>query len=105
LGGLTLNLIFPINQAGLQDISFEGLYIRRWLLRREVGFEEGEDGLVQSRPIGKGPRDYLATKLSVNFSKSFGASVSYEYGRLPPSFKLVDHKVSIGLTYKVKLDR
>jgi len=103
--GTTLNLVFPIQAAGLHDISFEGSYIRRWLLRREVSFKEDNDGNPQPLSIGKGPRDYVSTKLNVDFTKAFGLTVSYEYGSLPPTFKLVDHKTTIGLTYKVKIDR
>jgi hypothetical protein len=105
LAGTTLNLIFPIQAAGLQDISFEGSYIRRWLLRREIGFEEDDEGNLKAVSIGRGPRDYVTAKINLDFTKAFGATVSYEYGQLPPSFKLVDHKTSIGLTYKVKIDR
>lgn len=101
--GTTLNLVFPIQAAGLQEISLEGSYIRRWPLRREVSFAEDDDGNLQTISIGKSPRDYVTTKINLDFSKAFGATISYEYGELPPSFKLVDHKTSIGLTYKVKI--
>jgi len=102
--GTTMNLIFPIHKAGIYDISFEGDYTRRWLLKREIYFEEADDNGFQPLRIGKGPRDYLSTKFNLNFTKSFGTTVSYEYGRVPPSFKMVNHKTSFGLTYKIKLD-
>lgn len=103
--GTTLNLIFPLQAADLEDISFEASYIRRWPLRREVSFEEDDNGDLQPLPIGTSPRDHVNLKLNFNFTKSFGSTISYEYGELPPSFKLVDHKTSIGLTYKIKVDR
>lgn len=105
LAGTTLNLIFPIQAAGLQDISFEGAYIRRWPLRQEISFEEDDDGNLKTLSIGRSPRDHVTAKLNLGFTKAFGATISYEYGQLPPSFGLVDHKTSIGLTYKVKIDR
>ena len=105
IAGTTLNLIFPIQAAGLQDISIEGSYIRRWPLRREVSFEEDDDKKLKLVSIGTSPRDYVTAKVNFDFTKAFAATVSYEYGRLPPTFKLVDHKTTIGLTYKVKLDR
>jgi len=104
LGGTTLNLIFPLHAPGIDDVSFETSYIRRWLLRKEVSFEEDDDGNLQALRIGTSPRDHVEVKFNVNFSKSFGSTISYEYGSLPPSFKLVDHKTSIGLTYKIKLN-
>jgi hypothetical protein len=102
--GTTMNLIFPINKAGIYNISFEGDYTRRWLLKREVYFEETDDNGFQPLRIGKGPRDYLSTKFNLNFTKEFGTTISYEYGRVPPSFNMVNHKVSFGLTYKIKLE-
>ncbi len=102
--GTTMNLIFPIQKAGIHDISFEGEYTRRWLLRREIYFEKTDDNGLQPLQIGKGPRDYLLTKFNLNFTKSFGLSLSYENGRLPPSFKAVNQKISLGLTYKIKLE-
>jgi hypothetical protein len=32
----------------------------------------------------------------------WGLSVKHEYGALPPVFNFLDHKVSIGLTFKLK---
>lgn len=105
LAGTTLNLIFPMQSAGLHAISFEGSYIRRWPLRPEVSFEEDDDGNLKALTIGKSPRDYVTAKANFDFTKAFGLSVGYEYGELPPNFKLVDHKTTIGLTYKIKIDR
>lgn len=105
IAGTSLTLIFPVNAPGLHDLSLEGSYIRRWPLRREISFEEDEDGNLKTLSIGKAPRDHVTSKFNINFSESFGASISYEYGQLPPAFKLVDHKTTIGLTYKIKLDR
>ncbi len=102
--GTTMNLIFPIQKGGIHNISFEGEYTRRWLLKRETYFEETDDNGVQPLQIGKGPRDYLLTKFNLNFTKSFGLTLSFENGRLPPSFKTVNQKVTFGLTYKIKLD-
>jgi hypothetical protein len=102
--GKNINLVFPVQKAGIHDVSFEGEYTRRWLLRREIYFEKTDDNGLQPLQIGKGPRDYLLTKFNLNFTKSFGLSLSYENGRLPPSFKTVNQKISFGLTYKIKLE-
>ena len=103
--GTTLNLIFPLHKRELDALSFEASYIRRWPLRREVSFEEDDDGNLQALPIGTSPRDHVDLKFNVNFTKAFGSTISYEFGELPPSFKRVDHKTTIGLTYKIKVDR
>lgn len=104
LVGSTMNLIFPIQKAGLYDFSIEGEYTRRWLMKREITFQEADGGLFQPLEIGKGPRDYLSTKFTLNFTKYLGGTLSFERGKVPPSFKMVNNKLTIGLTYKVKID-
>jgi hypothetical protein len=99
-----MNLIFPIQKAGIYDISFEGEYTRRWLLKREIFFTKSDENGFQPLFVGKGPRDYLLTKLNLDFTKYLGLSISFENGRIPPDFKTVDQKVTVGLTYKIKLD-
>lgn len=101
LVGSTLNLIFPFT-AGLQDLGFEVSYIRRFPLQREVSFEEDDDHKLVPIRFGRSPRDYIKAGINLNFTKAFGSTLSYEYGSLPPLYKLVDHKFSIGLTYKIK---
>ncbi len=68
---------------------------------REVYFEKAEDDELRPAFFGRNPRDWIEAKLSFNFSDAFGAYVGYEYGQQPPSYKLVDHRMKIGLIYKV----
>jgi hypothetical protein len=105
IAGTTLNLVFPIQKSGLQDIGFEASYIRRWPLRRELSFEEDDDGNLKLLENGTDPRDYVKANFNISFTKKFGLTLGYEYGQLPPSFKLVDSKYGIGLTFKAKIDR
>lgn len=95
-GSLYVNL-FPkqINGASLQVD-----YVRRFLFRREIGFTENDDKALVPVAIGKGPRDDFKATFGLDFSDFAGLTFSYEYGRLPPIFSLVDHKFSFGLVYK-----
>ena len=99
------NLIVPLIKKPDQDVLiFEGTYSRRVLFEEEIGFRENDEGDLEEVFVGKGPREFAEAKLS--FSKGFwGFSVGYEYGELPPAFKLVDHKFKIGFTFKLKFDR
>jgi len=101
--GTTVNLIFPLQKPGLREVGLESSYVRRWPLRREVSFKTDAAGKLVPLPIGTNPRDYVTVKLNLNFLQGFGSAIKYEWGELPPSFNLVDHKLSIGLTYKVKV--
>lgn len=104
LGGATLNLKFPLRKLGKDSsISLEALYERRWLLKREISFEEQEDGSLKSVTFGTNPRDWVEGKLIFKFNQFFGPFIGYEYGEQPPAFKLVDHKMKIGLIVSAKL--
>jgi hypothetical protein len=95
-------LYFDHEFAGDKSLSFQVDYVRRFLLRREVSFEEDKDKKLVPLFLGRGPRDYLKTTLEYDFDKFTGFTLSYEYGRLPPNYELVDNKYSVGLVYKFK---
>jgi hypothetical protein len=101
--GTSANLIFPLGKPGLTEISLEASQIRRWPLQKEVSFKTDSAGALTPLPIGTSPRDYVTVKLNLVFLQGFGSTIGYEWGELPPSFNLVDHKLSIGLTYKAKV--
>lgn len=85
-----------------KPLTFQVDYIRRFLLRREVSFEEDDDKKLVALSVGRGPRDHVKAAFEYGFSDFLGMTLSYEYGRLPPNFQLVDHKYGLGLTYKFK---
>jgi len=99
LVGATAYLGFPINRFLLDTISLQSEYIRRWSLTSEVGVEKAGDKYV---PVyaGRGPRDYVSTKLDFGFNDYLSLTIGHTYGSLPPNFKLIDHKYSIGMTFK-----
>ncbi|HKO98695.1 MAG TPA: hypothetical protein VJU86_16975 [Pyrinomonadaceae bacterium] len=97
-GSLYLNLLPKADKA----LSLQIDYIRRFLLLREISFEEDKDKKLVALPVGRGPRDHLKLTLEYDFSDFMGTGLNYEYGRLPPNFELVDHKYGFGLIYKFK---
>lgn len=99
LVGGSLYIDFPRQFKGL---SFQTDYVRRFLINREIRFEVDKDKKLVPLNLGRGPRDYLKTGFTFNFSDFAGATLNYEYGSLPPNFQLVDSKFSFGLVYKFK---
>lgn len=97
-GSLYLNLVPKAEKA----LTFQIDYIRRFLLLREVSFTEDDDKKLVPLAVGRGPRDHVKVALEYGFTDFLGTTLSYEYGRLPPNFQLVDHKYGFGLTYKFK---
>jgi hypothetical protein len=102
LGGLDMLLDIPI-EHGIDGITLSGAYTRRWLLKRELGFKVNDDKTLSLTEFGKSPRDFVEAKIDFNINKFFGPYIAYDWGQVPPSYKLLDHRVRIGLTYKFKL--
>jgi hypothetical protein len=98
--GGSLYFTFPLEND--KALSIQADYIRRFLLRREFSFTEDDDKKLVPLNVGKGPRDYLKANVQYDFAKFTALTFSYEYGRLPPNFELVNHKYSFGLLLKFK---
>lgn len=104
LVGANLRLNYPINQEKGRDINWTNSFTRRWLLTSELGYETDDDDKLQLVRFGKSPRDYFKSNVNYSFNKLFGFFVEYEWGQIPPSYKLVDHRFRVGFTYKFKFD-
>jgi len=48
------------------------------------------------------PRHYVKTELGFTLWDPISFSITHEYGEIPPAFRLVDHKVAIGLTLAIQ---
>jgi hypothetical protein len=104
--GTTLNLRFPLKSMGKDSaLSLEANYERRWPLKREVSFEENDDGTLKAVTFGTNPRDWVDAKFIFKFNKFFGPFVGYQYGEQPPSFKLVDHQFKAGFIISAKRNK
>ena len=92
-------------------LTIDGVYERRWPLRAEIGFrndtievENGKDMTIQVPAFfGARPRQWAEAKLNYNFNQFFGMFTGYQYGELPPAYKLVDHSFRFGLVVKAKI--
>lgn len=103
LAGTDLRLVFFIKKnEKAPDVEWTTSYIRRWLLTDELGFKADAAGNLQLRTFGTSPRDHFASKFSVRMNKFFDIFTAYEWGQVPPSYKLVDHRFRLGFAYKFK---
>jgi hypothetical protein len=78
----------------LDRINFNTEYKLRLPQSAEI-FTQTIDGEKQTF-FTKRPRHYAASDLDFMFAPSYGLALKYRYGTLPPAFKLVDSKVSVG---------
>jgi hypothetical protein len=102
-GGASLYLLFNTGNKLLDSLSFQTDYIRRWPLRGEISFTEDDKGKLSPLFIGRNPRDYVTSKIELGINDFFGIAVGYDYGKLPPNFKLVDSHFTFGFVYKKRL--
>jgi hypothetical protein len=54
--------------------------------------------MVDDPFLSSQPRHYIKNEISFGLWKPLSFSVTHEYGAIPPAFRLVDHKVTFGLT-------
>jgi hypothetical protein len=102
LAGAAIDFLLLLNEKEESEIAITNEYIRRWPLSKELGFKADDAGVLQLVDFGKGPRDYFKSGISWQFNKFAGIFVNYEWGRVPPSYKLVDHSVKAGFLFKLK---
>lgn len=111
LAGSTVYVRLYQGEASFARLTLDGLYQRRWSLRSEVGFTDitvkddaGKDvKLTVPTFFGKAPHQWADAKISYNLTEYFGIYAGYQYGQLPPVYKLVDHAFKFGLVFKAKL--
>ena len=87
----------------LHEISWTGEYKVRIPTTEEpfTGFINGTKTTLSTTKA----RHYVQTQLAFLFQSNYGVSLSYEYGSLPPGFKMLHHKVSAGLFVQFKQAR
>jgi hypothetical protein len=103
LAGANIILDVPLAKTGLQGITWDTSYTRRWLFSNELGFKTNDDDELVLTTYGKSPRDFFQSKVEFTINKFLNPYVSYEWGEVPPSYKLVDHRFRVGFVYKFKL--
>jgi hypothetical protein len=57
---------------------------------------------VDAPSLNTKPRHYIKNELGFTLWDPLSFTITHEYGEIPPAFRLVDHKVSVGLTLAVQ---
>lgn len=89
------------NAAPERNFAWETNYVIRWPLMSEV--EYNGDGVLTN--FGRRPKDHFETKLIFNLSPYLSPYIGFEWGRLPPNYKLVDQVTKIGFVYKFSFSK
>jgi hypothetical protein len=103
LAGADLRLAFFLKEDSDEpEINWTTSYERRWPLTDELRFKTDDNDDLVLVSFGTSPRDYVSSKVSYQFNKFFETFLEYEWGQVPPSYKLVDHRFRLGFAYKYK---
>jgi hypothetical protein len=74
-------------------------FVERWFMHDEFAFDKDDKGTPVFRAFGRRPRAHFDTDLGINLNDYFTPTVSYEWGEVPPLYKLVRHKLTFKLAY------
>jgi len=102
VAGATLSVDFKPNLVLFQNIHLASAYKVRLPVEPQVYTltQMNSAGKVIDVPfLSTQPRHYIKNEISFGLWKPISFSVSHEYGTIPPAFRLVDHKVTIGFTF------
>jgi hypothetical protein len=89
-----------LRPKGFNRVNLSANYLVR-LPRSAEPFTEKING-VKITSLTRRPRHHVAADLGLMFAPSYGLTVKYRYGSLPPAFNLVEHKVSVGFVLQLK---
>lgn len=103
--GGSITFYVPTGASGIESISFENTYVRRWLFEDEVTIKDNEDKTRSPLFVGTSPKSHFQSTFSFSPTKLFAINITYEYGQQPPLFKKIEHKVSLGFAFQGRAER
>jgi hypothetical protein len=105
-GVVSGNLLYRFNPKlpGFKSAELNSAYTLRLPAKDEI-FTSTK--IVDEKPVDvpffhTKPRHYIKQELSLKVTGLLSLSLKHEYGALPPAFRMVDHKASIGLTFSLR---
>lgn len=95
------NAFLKIKDLGkLNQLVFSADYTVRLPTEPEL-FSSVRDGKKTTKLTTKA-RHYIAGNVDFMFSDSFGITLQYRYGSLPPVYNLINNSVAVGITFQLK---
>jgi len=92
-------LSLDFGQSSFFKIHFNASYLRVYPLTPEARFDNSGNATIGYSTL---PRDYGQSKLTFDLGKFVSPFVSYERGRKSPGYVLINNKLDIGFTMKIK---
>ena len=104
VAGASLLFRFNPKLPGFKGIDFSSAYTLRIPAVEEIyTLTEKVNGDDVDKPfLGSNPRHYVKSELNFKITDPFSITIKHEYGAIPPVFRKVDNKLSIGFTYSIR---
>jgi hypothetical protein len=107
VGGASLLIRFDPRLPVFKGVELSGSYTLRWPLISEVSTSTATIAgkSVDISHLSKTARAYRTVELDFKLSDPLSLAVKHEYGALPPAFRRVSNKLSVGFTLSVRQTR
>jgi hypothetical protein len=104
VGGGSLVATYQPKLKGLSKISVSSNYILRQPAFDEVFTRTRlvAGTAVDMPTMSSQARHHVANALSFTLAEPFSLTIKHEYGDVPPAFRFIDHKTSVGLTIMLR---
>ena len=91
------------DESGKKPVELEGSYTLRWPLQPEP-FQK-LDVNAGKPTLSRVPRHWVAVDLGVTLTPGIKLTGQYRYGALPPSFQFINHRVTVGFSFLMRLPK
>lgn len=105
LFGAQFSLTFKPKFPGLQNIKVSSSYKLRLPFEDEVftNTKTNAAGKAIDEPyLTTKARNYIKNQIGFGILKDLSFTVTHEYGELPPAFRFIENKVTLGFTYAIE---
>lgn len=91
------------DEEGKKPVELDGSYTLRWPLQPEPFQKLGLNG---GKPqLSRIPRHWLAVNLGATLTPGIKLTAQYRYGALPPSYQFVNHRLTLGFSFLLRLPK
>lgn len=104
VAGASLLFRFNPKLPAFKGLDFSTSYALRIPAIKEIyTLTEKIDGNDVDQPfLGSNPRHYVKSELNFRITDPFSIAIKHEYGAIPPVFRKVDSKLSVGFTFSIR---
>jgi hypothetical protein len=86
----------------LKGVSLDASFVDRIIAQKETVSQINSSGQFTVHSSNSTPKNYTDVKIAFDLNDYFSATMEYQYGQVPPVYKLVENRYLLGITFKAK---